>query len=68
MSVRRVQTSKNPVKKRVVLKKREGEGTGEISKTKNDLSMKLSSQKHVSFAPLFACFRIWFVSRDVTMT
>ena len=35
-----------------------------ISKTKIDMSMKLSSQNHISFV----CIRVSFVSRGVTMT
>lgn len=32
-----------------------------ISKTINDVSMELSSQKPVSFAPIVACFYDWIV-------
>ena len=41
-----------------------------ISKTKNHPSMKISSQKHISFVSIVCvfCFRVWFVPRDITMT
>ena len=45
--------------------------TLKISKTKNDLSMKLSPQKHVSFISivfLFSSFPVWLVSSEATMT
>ena len=40
-----------------------------ITKTKNNLSMKPSSQKHISFVSI-AClfFCVWSLSRDITMT
>ena len=54
-SVKNTSVSSCPNCRKVSIK-RMGEGTGEISKTKNDLSMKLSSQKHVSFASLVCLF------------
>ena len=38
-----------------------------ISKTKNDLSMKLPNRSICPLSPLFYCFRVWFVSGNVTM-